>query len=104
MSKVFADVHVFMHSAGQTIPPFNANPSAQSDLYFELIKEEYRELMDASIDKNDTEICDACRKGSYGTNLYGQGVLNNLIDKIERAGGTCSILSEETNWLEINYE
>ena len=60
MSKVFSDVHVFMHSAGQTIPPFNANPSAQSDLYFELIKEEYRELMDASIDKNDTEICDAC--------------------------------------------
>ena len=48
--------------------------------------------------------CYACRKGSYGTNLYGEGVLNNLIDKIERAGGTCSILSEETNWLEINYE
>jgi len=46
----------------------------------------------------------ACHKASYGTNLYGQGVLNNLIDKIERAGGTCSILSEETNWLEINYE
>ena len=48
--------------------------------------------------------CYACRKGSYGTNLYGQGVLNNLIDKIERAGGSCSILPEETNWLEINYE
>jgi hypothetical protein len=46
----------------------------------------------------------ACHKASYGTNLYGQGVLNNLIDKIERAGGTCSILPEETNWLEINYE
>jgi hypothetical protein len=42
--------------------------------------------------------CYACRKGMYGTNLYGQGVLNNLIDKIERAGGTCVILPEETNW------
>jgi len=46
----------------------------------------------------------SCRKGSYGTNLYGQGVLNNLIDKVERAGGTVKILSEETNWLEIKYE
>jgi hypothetical protein len=48
--------------------------------------------------------CYACRKGSYGTNMYGQGVLNNLIDKIERAGGTCVILPEETNWTEIHYE
>jgi hypothetical protein len=46
----------------------------------------------------------ACHKAQYGTNMYGQGVLNNLIDKIERAGGTCVILPEETNWLEINYE
>jgi hypothetical protein len=48
--------------------------------------------------------CYACRNGSYGTNMYGQGVLNNLIDKIERAGGTCVILPEETNWAEIHYE
>ena len=48
--------------------------------------------------------CYSCRKGSYGTNMYGQGVLNNLIDKIERAGGTCIILPEETNWTEIHYE
>ena len=46
----------------------------------------------------------ACHKAHYGTNMYGQGVLNNLIDKIERVGGTCVILPEETNWLEINYE
>ena len=45
-----------------------------------------------------------CGNQNYGTNLYGQGVLNNLIDKIERAGGTCVILPEETNWMEINYE
>lgn len=45
-----------------------------------------------------------CHKGCYGTNLYGQGILNNLISKIEQAGGTCVILPEETNWIEINYE
>jgi hypothetical protein len=45
-----------------------------------------------------------CHKAQYGTNLYGQGVLNNLIDKIEKTGGTCVILPEETDWLEVNYE
>jgi hypothetical protein len=45
-----------------------------------------------------------CHKNSYGTNMYGQGILNNLIDKVEQAGGTCVVLSEKTNWLEINYE
>ena len=45
-----------------------------------------------------------CHPDAYGITSYGQGVLNNLIDKIERAGGTCVILPEETNWLEIDYE
>ncbi len=60
MRKVFADVHVFMNSAGQDIPPFNANRSAQSDLYMNLIKEEFKELMEAAAVSDDTEICDAC--------------------------------------------
>ena len=60
MSKVFADVHVFMNSAGQDIPPFNANRSTQSDLYMKLIQEEYTELMDAEAVSDDAEICDAC--------------------------------------------
>ena len=60
MSKVFSDVHVFMHSAGQAIPPFNANRSDQSDLYMKLIQEEYTELMDAEAVSDDAEICDAC--------------------------------------------
>lgn len=60
MSKVFSDVHVFMNSAGQDIPPFNANRSSQSDLYMKLIQEEYKELMDAEAVSDDTEICDAC--------------------------------------------
>jgi phosphoribosyl-ATP pyrophosphohydrolase len=90
MSKVFSDVHVFMHSAGQDVPPFNANRSDQSDLYFELIKEEYKELMDASIDKNDTEICDACfdlmwvivgymkSRGWDCENIWDEGAQSNL--------------------------
>ena len=60
MSKVFSDVHVFMHSAGQDIPPFNADRSDQSDLYMKLIQEEYTELMDAEAVSDDAEICDAC--------------------------------------------
>jgi hypothetical protein len=46
----------------------------------------------------------ACPKSQYGTNMYGQSVLDSLIDKIQKSGGTCVILPEETNWLEINYE
>ena len=45
-----------------------------------------------------------CHKDIYGTNMYGHGVLNNMIDRIEKAGGKVEILPEETNWLEINYE
>jgi hypothetical protein len=46
----------------------------------------------------------SCRKGSYGANGYGHGILQNMIDRIETAGGTVEVLPEETNWLEIKYE
>ena len=45
-----------------------------------------------------------CDESCYGTNFYGQGVLDNLITRIEANGGTCEIMDENTNWLEINYE
>ena len=45
-----------------------------------------------------------CHKDIYGTNMYGHGVLHNMIDRIEEVGGKVEILPEETNWLEINYE
>jgi hypothetical protein len=45
-----------------------------------------------------------CHKDYYGTNFYGSGVLNNMIDRVEKVGGMIEILSENTNWLEINYE
>jgi len=98
MSKVFTDVTVFMTAAGQSIPPFNANRSEQSDLYFNLIKEEYRELMDANLDQNDTEICDACfdlmwviagymkSRGWDCENIWDEGAKSNL-SKIDKATG-----------------
>jgi hypothetical protein len=46
----------------------------------------------------------ACHKASYGTNMYGHSVLQNMIDKAETNGVTIEILPEVTNWLEINYE
>jgi hypothetical protein len=45
-----------------------------------------------------------CHKDLYGTNFYGHGVLQNMIDKASQNGITVEILPEDTNWLEINYE
>ena len=104
MSKVFTDVTVFMTAAGQSIPPFNANRSEQSDLYFNLIKEEYRELMDANLDQNDTEICDACfdlmwviagymkSRGWDCENIWDEGAKSNL-SKIDKA--TSKVIKRE---------
>jgi hypothetical protein len=46
----------------------------------------------------------ACHKASYGTNMYGHGVLQNMIVTASKNGITIDILPEETNWLEISYE
>jgi hypothetical protein len=46
----------------------------------------------------------ACHKASYGTNMYGDGVLSNMITNAASAGIIIEILPEETNWLEIKYE
>ena len=45
-----------------------------------------------------------CHKNSYGTNLYGDGVLNNMIDNAARGGVLIEIMPEDTNWLELKYE
>jgi len=45
-----------------------------------------------------------CHKNFYGTNHYGSGILQNMIDRAEQAGYTIEVMPEETNWLEINYE
>jgi len=45
-----------------------------------------------------------CHKDTYGTNMYGSGVLQNMIDTAQKNGITIEILPEETNFLEIDYE
>lgn len=104
MSKTFTDVHVFMLAAGQTIPPFNANRSDQSDLYMKLIQEEFSELMDAEAVSDDTEICDACfdlmwvivgymkSRGWDCENIWDEGAKSNL-SKIDKA--TCKVIKRE---------
>lgn len=96
MSKVFTDVHLFMTAAGQSVPPFNANRSDQSDLYMKLIQEEFSELMDAESVSDDAEICDACfdlmwvvigymkSRGWDCENIWDEGAKSNLskIDKV----------------------
>jgi predicted HAD superfamily Cof-like phosphohydrolase len=98
MSKTFTDVTVFMTAAGQSIPPFNANRSDQSDLYMKLIQEEYTELMDAEAVSDDPEICDACfdlmwvivgymkSRGWDCENIWDEGAKSNL-SKIDSATG-----------------
>jgi len=45
-----------------------------------------------------------CHKDCYRTNLYGTGILYNLIGPAEAQGVIIEILPEQTNWLGINYE
>lgn len=120
MSKVFNDVQVFMEAAGQDVPPFNADRSKQSDLYMNLIKEEYTELMDAEAVSDDTEICDACfdliwvivgymhSRGWDCDKIWEEGAQSNLskIDKttgkvIRREDG--KILKPE-GWMPPNFK
>jgi len=63
-----------------------------------LIKEEYREMMDANLDKNDTEICDACfdliwvivgymhSRGWQCEDIWDEGAKSNL-SKIDSVTG-----------------
>ena len=45
-----------------------------------------------------------CHKDTYGYNMYGGGVLHDMIEKSANRGVTIEIMPEETNWLELNYE
>lgn len=45
-----------------------------------------------------------CHKQTYGANMYGRGVLENMIDKAKERGITIEILPEDTNFMEIKYE
>lgn len=45
-----------------------------------------------------------CHKDIYGTNMYGGGVLDGMIDSAKKNGIKIEILPETTNWLELTYE
>lgn len=44
-----------------------------------------------------------CHKDCYGTNMYGGGVLDNMIKNSKEHGVTIEILPKETNFLELDY-
>ena len=45
-----------------------------------------------------------CHGDCYGTNMYGQSVLSNMIDKAKENGIIIEILPEETIFTEIEYD
>ena len=45
-----------------------------------------------------------CRKGAYGTNGYGGGVLGGFIDKAASQGATIEIMPEDTDWTALDYD
>lgn len=46
-----------------------------------------------------------CHKESYGTNFYGESVLNRFIEAAAKTGESkIEMLPEDTNFLEINYD
>ena len=60
MSKTFTDVEVFLTACGQKHAHTPVPPNDLSQLYFNLIKEEYEEFLEACIANDDTEQLDAC--------------------------------------------
>lgn len=45
-----------------------------------------------------------CHQDSYGTNGYGQAVLNNLLSQAKKQGIEIDILDRETAWGNLQYE
>ena len=45
-----------------------------------------------------------CHKDVYGTNMYGKGILEDFIKRMQDKQIIMEVLPEKTNWLEIKYE
>ena len=45
-----------------------------------------------------------CYENCYGLNMYGHGVLHNIMHKSEQTGVNIEILPEDTNWLDLSFE
>ena len=46
----------------------------------------------------------SCHKDSYGTNGYGRYVLNNLIDQAKKQDMQIDVLTEATDWAQLEYD
>jgi len=92
MTKVFTDVATFMLAGEQTVGEDNTQ---QAELYLNLIKEEYQELLDARQITDDVLTIDACfdtiwvivgymlSRGWSCERIWDEGALSNL-RKIDR--------------------
>jgi predicted HAD superfamily Cof-like phosphohydrolase len=101
MTKVFTDVATFMLAGEQTVGEDNTQ---QAELYLNLIKEEYQELLDARQLTDDVLTIDACfdtiwvivgymlSRGWSCERIWDEGALSNL-KKIDRK--TQKILKRE---------
>ena len=45
-----------------------------------------------------------CHEDCYGTNFYGLGVLNSMIERAKKNGIEIEIMPEETDFMELNYD
>jgi hypothetical protein len=45
--------------------------------------------------------CYQCVKGTYGMNIYSQGVLNNIIESARKMHTIVTVMDENTNWLKL---
>ena len=101
MTKVFTDVATFMLAGEQTVGEDNTQ---QAELYLNLIREEYQELLDARQLTDDVLTIDACfdtiwvivgymlSRGWSCERIWDEGALSNL-RKIDRK--TQKILKRE---------
>jgi hypothetical protein len=46
----------------------------------------------------------SCHKDAYGTNGYGQAVLNNLLNQAKEQNIRIDVLECDTNWAALNYD
>ena len=46
----------------------------------------------------------SCHKDGYGTNGYGQAVLNNLLNQAQEQDIQIDVLECDTNWAALNYD
>ncbi len=45
--------------------------------------------------------CYQCIKGTYGTNMYSQSILNSAIESAVKANVSIEVLPENTDWLNL---